>query len=727
MLDFFDNNREYLLNEYEHNKWSRGLSRHELRRECEKIKQEHKGKSVQVIKSYMIECILTKAQIEVNPDSLFADKINHCDIMEDFKWSQKSLIEQTAMRDYLDKTKPLTDAFVFTGDVDFSHTCPNWDTVLNLGLKGIRDKAAAYLAKAEPCSEVCEFYESLVRVYNAAIIYVKRLADEAGRSYMISKNKNLSLTETSLRNICEDAPRTAFEALQLIIIYYMLQQHMDGTNVRSLGGLDTLLYPYYKSDLENGAVSEQDIRIMIKYFMAKMCAKKAIANIPFYLCGRDSMGRDLTSELTHIILDEYIALGVDDPKIHIRCSENTDPRIIETVLKSIRSGKNSFVFMNDSVVEQSLVKSGAKPEDARRYTIIGCYEPAAYGEVPCSCAGRINIPQIVMLTLTDGIDLLKGERLLPSEGTLPQSYGEFTERLQKNIRYICACTINMINEYEKNYPQIHSSPFFSSTFEECLNSGRDVYEGSAAYNNTSVCAFGLATAVDSVTVIKKAVFEQKLITVAELTDILKNNWSGSEILRRQFANLYPKYGNNIPEVDGIMTDICSVFEKAVNGQPNGRNGIYRLGLFSIDWRFFFGKCTPATPDGRFAQTTVSKNMCSVLGCDKAGVTSLINSVTKIDYTNIPNGTVLDIILHYSSVAGDEGLMSLRGLLGAFFNKGGNAIQFNILNPQKLRLAQKQPEKYKTLQIRLCGWNVYFVDLSKEEQDEFIKQTEHMGA
>ncbi len=725
MLDYFLRDREYLLNEYEHNIWQNGVSQDVLIKETDKIKNTSSGKSVQEIKSLMIEYILTNAQVEVNENSLFADKINHMDIMESFKQSQKEIIKEDM--ELPCKYKDFEDAFVFTGDVDFSHTCPDWETVLGLGLVGILSKIQNKLSGISENDKEYEFYTSLERVYKAAVIYVTRLADEAEEKYALGKNENMRLIADSLKNLSADAPKTLHEALELIFIYYTLQQHLDATNVRSLGGLDTLLYPFYESDIKKGILCEKEVRVLLKYFMAKMSAKKAIANIPFYLCGRDNAGNDLTTGLTHIILEEYIALGIDDPKIHIRWHENTDKKVAETVLKSIREGKNSFVFMNDDIVEKGLIKIGASPLDARKYTIIGCYEPAASGEVPCSCAGRINIAHIVMLTLTNGIDLLSQKQLLEKDEHPIYSFEDFFERLKRNIKYISKASMDLISEYERNYPKIHSSPFFSSTFEECINKGADVYEGSAKYNNSSVCAFGLATAVDSLLVIKKAVFEEKILSLRELTDILSENWEGSEGMRMKFANLYPKYGNNNEEADKIMLDICREFEKAVNGKPNGRNGVFRLGLFSIDWRHFFGESTPATPDGRFAGSTISKNLCAVLGCDREGVTSLINSVAKIDHTNVPNGGVLDVLLHYSAVSGDAGFMSLMGLMTAYFKKGGSSIQFNVLNPEELKRAQENPEKYKTLQVRLCGWNVYFVDLSKEEQDEFIRQTEHMGA
>ncbi len=722
--DNFYIDRVFLEKEYEDSVWNGGISEEALKYECEKLKNTEK--TLPEIKANIISFILRNADVSVHPLGLFADKINHCGITESLKWERKAEVERTAMKGLLDENKPLTDARVFTSDVDFGHTCPDWKYILKNGISGILNDINSHLKNAEGCDPKFKFYSCSKVVYEAIKVYLSRLADEA-ESLSENGGKNTSLIASSLRKLTVSAPETLHEAMQLIFIWYFLQQMLDAVYIRSLGGLDTLLYPYYKHDIENGIITEKEARTMIKYFLIKMGAKRAIANIPFYLCGSDENGCDLTNPLTHIILDEYISLDIEDPKIHIRCHKNLDKTVIMKVLESIRAGKNSFVFMNDEVVESSLKKIGVTEKDARSYTIVGCYEPSADGEIPCTCAGRVNIPQVLMLTLTDGYDIFSQSRLLPSFGAEPKTFEEFLHRFYKNLGSVCLSCMDIISGYEHSYMDICPSPIFSASWSDCMEKGLDVYAGGARYNNSSVCAFGLATAVDSLAVIKRAVYDKKLLTLSELTDILKNDWRGSEKLRAEILNSYPKYGNGIKDVDNMASELVAHLSNMINNKPNGRNGVFRLGLFSIDWRFWFGETTPATPDGRLSGETISKNMSASLGFDKNGVTALINSVTSIDYSAVPNGTVLDVLLHHTSVSGDDGLISLYGLLMAYIKKGGGAIQFNILNPDTLRAAQLAPERYRTLQVRLCGWNVHFVDLSRKEQDEFIRQTEHMEA
>ncbi len=724
ITDNFERDRELLEKEYSENSWKKGICTSELLRKCEDIKRSDKNLTVK--KAKLIDTILRYAEIDVSPYSLFADKINHANITDSFKWERKMAVEADKLSGVLDRSRALVDARVFTSDVDFGHTCPDWAYILDNGLPGILKNIEKHLEKTHHNSEEYEFYSSAEIVYSAAIVYVSRLADEAER---LSKcgNENMLLLSGSLRALTKRAPETLHEAMQMIFIWYMLQQHIDAVYVRSVGRLDGLLYKYYIRDIENGIITEIEARTLIKYFLLKMGAKKAIANIPFALCGSDENGNDVTNPLTFMILDEYIALNIEDPKIHIRCHKNIDENVIRKVLCSIRDGKNSFVFMNDGIVEGALVKMGASFEDARRYSIVGCYEPCAYGEIPCTCAGRINIPQAVMLTLNDGFDILSQKQMLPKCGKSPDSFDAFLLRFYEILGILSDKCIILINEYERNYMDICPSPIFSASDKSCMENGKDIYAGGARYNNTSVNAFGLATSVDSLMAIKKAVYDDKLLSLDAMSEILKNNWKGSELLRKRIENTFPKYGNGHKAADALAKEIVSVLDKQINGKPNGRGGAYRLGLFSIDWRFEFGKLTPATPDGRPSGETLSKNMCPTLGCDKNGVTSLINSVTKIDYTSVPNGTVLDVLLHSSAVSGEDGLSAMEGLLSAYLAKGGGAIQFNVLDPAVLRDAQGNPDKYKTLQVRLCGWNVHFVNLSSKEQNEFIRQAEDVGA
>ena len=231
--------------------------------------------------------------------------------------------------------------------------------------------------------------------------------------------------------------------------------------------------------------------------------------------------------------------------------------------------------------------------------------------------------------------------------------------------------------------------------------------------------------VDSIIAVKKLVFEDKTVTLKEFKDILSANFEENEKLRLIIKKKYPKFGNNYTETDGIAVDIYNTFADTINGRKNSRGGIFRCGMFSVDWRFWMGEKTDATPDGRLKGEPLSKNLCAGVGQDKNGVTAYLNSLIKLDSAKCPDGYVADVVLHSSAVNGDEGMQAFKSLLLSFMQRGGFSVHFNILNPETLINAQKEPEKYQNLQIRLCGWNVRFIDLDKAQQDEFIKQSENI--
>ena len=279
--------------------------------------------------------------------------------------------------------------------------------------------------------------------------------------------------------------------------------------------------------------------------------------------------------------------------------------------------------------------------------------------------------------------------------------------------------MDIITGYERHYERVCPAPVISSAFESSRTEGVDLYCGGAKYNNTSIVCAGIATLADSLYAFKRAVYDDKIINYAEMKKCLANNFEGYEDIRFICKSKFAKFGNNKPEVDSIAKEITEYLSECINGKKNGRGGVFRLGMFSIDWRFKMGEHTLATADGRRHGEPLSKNTAASIGQDKEGVTAYLSSVLSLDATLIPDGSVADVTLHCSAVRGDDGFVAMRALLLTYMKLGGFAIHFNVLDPVVLKAAQADPEKYKNLQIRLCGWNVYFVNLNKYEQDEFI--------
>ena len=605
----------------------------------------------------------------------------------------------------------------FTGDYDFGHTSAEWESVVSLGIFGLKNRIEAYydrtrnLELTESVSKKLAFYEGLIRVYDASLGFMERAAAKAREC---QKNEMAD----SLLRLCKGAPTTLYEAIQTVFVYYVLQHCVAGTNLRTLGRLDSLLFPYFA--VSDKAFAANDITDLLK----EIDAKRVAANVPFAIGGRDKGKNSLVNELTYLILDCYGKLKPSFVKLHLLIAKNTPRDLIKNALSYVRSGANSIVFMSDEKVSESLCLLGAKPDDAINYHVVGCYECGAEGEITCSCNARVSLPKALEYALNGGTDVLCGKQIgLPCESNFA-TFEELFAEYERQLTFLSECAMRITDICESHYPECHAAPILSGTYTSCLENGMDIYcHNGAKYCNSSVNALGLATVTDSLAAIRRLVYEDKAFTLAELNEILKSNWKDHEPLRLLIKNKFPKYGCGDPDVDILAKRTVDALHRAISGKPNVKGGVYRLGTFSIDWRWGFGKKTSASADGRKAKEPISQNADATFGADVEGATAHLSSVAYLDTSRTPNGTVVDIDLHSSAVEGENGLDAMLGTLEGYIALGGFAVQYNVLNAEVLKDAKKYPEKYPSLQVRLCGWNVLFASLSDKEKDEFIMRFE----
>lgn len=723
----FDQNRPMLEREFKEDHWSAatGTDAAALKKEFLEIAEREDQNRVRC-KADLISFLLENARIEVNPYGWFADKLDHQNLMLTLREQWIAKVQSGPMREMLCEHKEATERRAYYAEYDFGHCAPDWNRVLSLGipglLKALSDSRQALLQKGSLTDAQMLFFDTAEQVYRSLIRFVLRLADEAER--LSPAHPKMEAVAESLRHLAVGAPSDTLEAMQLIMLFYFLQTRVECDYVRSIGLLDRMLYPFYRADLESGRFTKQQIFELLCYFMYRFYAADINSNLPFALGGTDENANEATNELSYLILEAYAYLRVPSPKIHIRCGEKTPEDFLRRVIQIIKGGNNSFVFANDDTVVKALMKLGETECDARNYIMIGCYEPASLGrEVPCSCNGQINFLKAAEYAMTGGRELCGGA-IGPDTGAFPQTFSEYYGAVKKQIAFFCDRAMELVRGYEQYYMQMNPSPLFSTTMADCLQTGTDVYAGGAKYNNSSLCGLGIANAADAIYTVKRLVYEEKRLSLQELADILKQNWHGHETLRLKIKKLLPKYGNHFPEIDRMAADLIQTAADCINRKPNGRGGVFRFGCFSIDWRFAFGKMTAASADGRLAGETLSKNLSAAIAADRQGVTGLIGTAAATDYTSIPNGAVLDLTLHPTAVTGEAGDTAILALIKTYFAKGGMALQCNVLDPSVLRKAQADPERYATLQVRLCGWNVYFTDLSRLEQDEFIAQAEN---
>ena len=678
---------------------------------------ESSESSKAIAKARTFELIANESRIAIDKHNIFQDKLESGNIM---LW-QRSRWRAEAVAAHM---PDIESANVFAGKCsayfaceDFGHTSPNSGLMVKIGFRGLLDRIEEAAAAEGLTEKQKDFYKSCKIVIRAMMALAKRLSD-AIRPY----NEE---SADALAAIADRAPENTYEAMQLIIFYFFCHEFVAGTRVRTLGRVDVMLRPFWEKDLAGGK-SEEELRELMRFFLFKFAAANVDYGLPFCIGGLGRDGEDATNIVSHAIVEVFDEISVYSPKIHVRISDKTDDAFTKKVLRAIRGGNSSFVLLNDNVGIETLTRVGISYEDALDYVAIGCYEPAVWGvEIGCTGNGHVTLPKAVELAFTGGYDYASGQ-LCGVRTSEPKTYEEFLDVLKTQIAYLTERALEYVTTIEHIYDKINPDPILSMQYDESVRRGVDVYEGGAKYNNSSMYYFSIATFVDAVCAVKKLVFDEKRLSFKELGEVLKSNWQANPKLRAEALRLPEKYGNSNATADEITVWASEFCAELVNNKPNGRGGVFKAALFSINHCFPEGKNVMATPDGRLAGDPLSKNLCATTAQDKNGITSLINSVTKIDHAAFPTGSVLDIVIHPSAVSGEDGLDAFLGIFKTYVKRGGYALHGNVFDAGQLRLAQKNPEKYKNLQVRVCGWNAYFLNLSPEEQDAFIRQAENCG-
>lgn len=654
-----------------------------------------------------IELILTECELEFNEDTHFFPIIRTSHVVNTVRYKRKIALYHLIESEGLDKGERV---LAYNGSYDPGHTCPGWESVISLGIYGLKKKVIEYKERYAT-DESLRFYLAMERAYNAALGFMERVRLEA-----IARG-NLEMAE-SLLALQSREPRTLYEALQTQLIYYHLQQNTENTVLRTLGRLDALMYPFFIKE------EKEKARQMLVDYIKEIDKIAPAANIPFSLGGTATDGSSSVNELTYLLLESYASLNTHDTKIHILTSKNMPDDILKTAFRAVRDGKNSIVFLSDEAVIAGLENQGEEHSDAVNYHVVGCYECGGEGELTCSCNARVNILKALEYTLTRGFDYVIGEQVGLECAGKYSTFDELMSEFFRQLDHLCRSAMRCTNILEGNYDKLHASLFMSATYQSSIETGRELYcDAGAKYNNSSLNAVGLASATDSLAAIKRLVYDEGAMSLSSLTEILKNNWKDNEALRLKIKHKYEKYGRANTELDALAKKIVDRLYDTIAGAPNAKGGSFRLGLFSIDWRWELGEKTLASADGRLSGETLSQNSSASFGADIYGATAhLISAARAIDGCKVPNGSIVDIDLHASAAEGDDGISALVSTLRTYFAMGGFGVHYNVLNTEILKAARTRPEDYPNLQVRLCGWNVLFANLSEKEQDEFIRRS-----
>ncbi len=611
---------------------------------------------------------------------------------------------------------------------DFEHSVPDWDAIFELGLSGLLDRVRFYQqqnsGKFAEHPEYAVFYEAVIMEYNAALALVDRLICEVEK---LPPHPLRELQYTALKQLRSGKATTFYEALLQIWLYFQLSEYIDIIQTRSFGNLDRILYPYCRRDIDSGKYTESDIRFFIRCFMYQATAMHYTVGHPFYFGGTNADGSSAINELSYWILEEYDRLNILDPKLHIKVSENTPQDFIDYALNMIRSGRNSIVFVGEPCIIRTMTKYGYSLREAQTADIKGCYEYCARGGCVETAPLTLNSVKILGLALHNGIEVLSGQRLGPATGNAAEftSFRQLYRAFLRQFFYLIDRNLAYALRLEEKLDESNPAPMLSGVFESSLRRAADGYARGAKYNNTNVWICGCATTADSLAMIKRYCFDRKKFTLPALVEMLDRNFEGDELIRQQLLNDPEKYGNNQDLPDRIAVHFTSAAAKRISGKPNSRGGIITTALHASNRFFQWADLCEATADGRRRGDELSKNMSATQGSAISGATSLVSSVLKFDTSLFMADLPVDIMLHPSEVKGDAGLAAMRALLMTYIKNYGHAMHFNVMDAAVLRAAQKEPEKYRDLQVRICGWNVYWNSISKREHDAYIRQAEKL--
>lgn len=737
----FDCDRAELDRQYEAPAYrdGSGLTYDELEKGALALAEELAGEPHPVVKARAFAYILEHTRLAVNPRDWFGF---HFDVLKvvgkaDIGWHVQMLLRRLSskwikelcegpVQPYVsERARQGRDDGLFVMYPDYAHSSPNWDDLLALGLPGLLARARHFRREQTELTPVqAAFYDGIEITYTAVISFAERLAAEV--SLHAAGNAKMQRLAAALRHLAVAAPASTYEALVLAMLYWKLQENVEMARVRTLGDMGVQYYDFYQRDLASGRGTREQIKELFKYFLNHFAAMHVVYQQPMYFGSMDAAGQVQITELSRLIFDAYDECGLYDPKLQVCIAESTPDDFIKRVLDAIRGGNSSISLINSENAIASLLKCGMSLADARNFVMTGCWDYAVRNEAK-TIPLRLNLPKVVELTLNNGIDPLSGHRLGPATGDAESfdSFAAFYAAFKRQLADIAQYMMSVANCFEAYLHEFNPTPLYSATIVEGLLRGADAFAGGAKVSSTVFNVSCLATTVDSLAAVKKFVYDRAEISLPALAAALRQDWQGAEVLRARILADHDKYGNGSALADGLMVDLTNYTTSLINNKPNSRGGFYKQGQITIDFNVKFGTKTGATPDGRRCGEPHSKNLSATVGMDRQGLTGLINSVTKMDMSNFNHAGMLDFILHPSAVQGDEGLDIMLALVRTYFRKGGHSIQGNVFDAQLLRDAQAHPERYATLQVRVCGWNVYFVNLSRKEQDMFIAQAEHL--
>ena len=634
------------------------------------------------------------------------------------------------------------------------HLIPNYGRVIERGFGAVRDEALRALegwkgfSNPDRDPEKYYFYKSIVTTCDAYILLAHRYAaacrEKAAEAADGARRRELESMADSLDHIASEPARTFREAVQATYLYQLFLWIDGNYQPCSFGRFDQYTYPCLKKQLEENTITLEEAQEIVDCFWLKVgClfnarlrytarvtgAYSTFQHLTVGGCGRD--GKDATNPITYMCLEAAARLMLHEPPVSLRVGHGTPDELFDCAIESSKRAGGIPCFQNEDLIIESLVRGRYYSlEDARDFGIVGCQEIGGSGNDYCASQSTnsvadFNLANIILLAINNGINPLNGKKCCPGHGYLYEmrSFNEVMSALRDTVEYfanwLCVCN----NCLEYYHQRVYPVPALSVMLDGCVESGTDCVRGGAKYNSYGTSVAGAGVLIDSLVALKYMIFDAKKCTAQEFYDAMMANWDGHESLRLEIKNMPHHYGNADPYADELAKWSMEMVADIINSRLMAR-GRLRMGVFSASAHVVAGGRAWATPNGRRCGEPLTDAASPAQGCDKSGPLAVMRSVCSYDHRNFTNGFALNMRFSPSTLAGDEGVQKLKSAMRAYFSMGGMEIQYNIVSSDDLRAAQRDPEKYRDLVVRVAGFSAYFVELATSLQNDIIARTEN---
>lgn len=667
-------------------------------------------------------------------------------------WEHKSL-EEAFLAQISEETKRVA---VDTGFVDTDSkwrqavgeiTADYQDVLFKKGFGGIKKEAEAYLAELDATSlegaEKMEFYRSIVLVCDGIIRLANRYGEKAREMAAEEADETRKAELLQIAEICdvvpENPPKSFREAMQFMWFTQLGGILSENPLAWNPGRFDQYMYPYYKADKEAGVITADEAQELIECLWLKLSewVWTISANTADFFAGynqfqnltvggRTRDGKDATNELSYMCLKATEDTLAHQPGLSVRIHPDTPDEFMAAVTHLVSKGTGFPAIHSDNAGYQMLVNAGYDPEDARDWSNCGCVVPHFRKTGEWTSAANLNFAAALEFATNEGKSRLSGKKIALDEKDpkIFSTYEEVEEAFYKQFAYLIKQAVISLITAQRLHVEMVPRPFMSACIEDCMKNGKDLTKGGAKYNiGPVITGIGIAVVANSLAAIKKLVFEEKSVTMAEIIDAINNNWEGYDELRAR-VQAAPKYGNDDDYVDDIAREIGNFFYQEVHKYKDINGNHFLSAFMGISNYLPTGKVLGATPDGRKATEPISEGVSPYVGTDTSTPLAAMRSAAKLNQDIHSGGTLLNLRLNQDLVATKRGQVNLGAMIQSYFALGAFHVQFNTVSTETLRKAQAHPEDYKDLLVRVAGYSTQFVNLSKSMQDSIIARNAH---